>query len=515
MDSFSTTDSKLNELWQDLAKVNEKSSGLHKQVTQLAKRKDIQREINHRLSLINRLPFELISRIFTLSTESNRVSASPDSESYKWSAVLLLGAVCREWREITLAMPHLWSTVDIWLGREDIWSDVCNEWLQRSGALPLSITFTYSQYGESIVDFDLIAVLRSHSIRWKSLSFDDVGEDIFYGLLNNLEDTRHIETIWIYCGERSWDKIRPFVGEPIRPKTFHWLNLSSENCTGYFKWDNLTHLVAEDINSDDLIEILRQAIKIQHCVIVYSMWANEHQFVPTVNRSLMHLNIELCNLTDFLPFLTFPSLQILECCYSDPMNEVDIDVLVDFIGRSQAPLRDVIYHLNVHHPVSAAGLWHPRFPNITHLKLNIRFEGATTMIINIFELLAYDRDEIAHPSLQIIELTTKHMTPSVWSHFINMFPQMLAEQTHHESLPTNSLDTDPTLIPDSPLRRRLSKACITLDHRRETFDERDVMELHQYLRLLDIQKSGVELELIGNGGIDLLQFAKKIYGSEQ
>ncbi|PPQ82981.1 hypothetical protein CVT25_005352, partial [Psilocybe cyanescens] len=477
-----------------------------------AKRKDVHREINRRLSLINRLAFELISRILTLSTGSNRVSVSPDDESYKWRAVLLLGAVCREWREITLATPHLWSTVNIWLGRKELWSNIANEWLQRSGALPLSITFTYAKYGEPIVDFDLIPVLRSHSIRWKSLTFKYVREGTFYRLLDNLEDTRHVETIRIYCKTGSWGKMRPFMGEPIRPKTFHWSNFSSETGIAYFKWDNLTHLVAGQIHIDDLIDILRQAIKIQHCIIEFSMRENEHQLVPIVNMSLMHLVINVWDLTDVLPFLTLPSLQILEC--SSPMNEDDIDVLADFIDRSQAPLQDVIYYLEVRYHTSAAILWHPRFPNVTHLKLDIICEDPTTIKINIFELLAYDRDEIEHPSLQIIKLVTYCMTPTVWSHFINMFPQILAEQTPHERLPTNSSDTDLMPFSDSPLRRRLSKACIILDHRSGIFDERDVMELHQYLRLLDIQKSGVELELIGNGGIDLLQFAKKIYGSE-
>ncbi|PPQ92997.1 hypothetical protein CVT25_000196 [Psilocybe cyanescens] len=512
MDSLFTTDSKLNKLWQDLAEVDEEISNLYE------KRKDVQREINRRLSLINRLPFEVLSRILTLSTESNRVSASPDNECYKWCAVLLLGAVCREWREITLATHHLWSTVTIRPYYEDALTNITNEWLQRSGALPLSITIIGSY---SFGDFDtLLETLRSHSIRWKSLTFNYVPEDIFYRLLDNLEDTRLIETIRI-LGKKSWGKMRPFMGEPIRPKTFHWLRCSNETGTAYFKWDNLTHLVVEDIHIDNLTDILRQAIKIQHCVVKSSREGKEHQLVPTVNMSLMHLDIEFWNLTNFLPFLTLPSLQILECRdWGFCMNRVYVDVLVDFIDRSQATLRDVICHLKVDNcarlPVSSPGLCNRRFPNITHLNLSVQIPNDdTAMLIKILERLAYDRGEIAHPSLRVIELTADgYMTPTVWSHFINLFPQILAEQTHHERLPTNPSDTDLTISSDSPLRRRLSKACMALNHWSKTFDERDVMELHQYLRLLDIQKSGVELELIGNGGIDLLQFAKKIYGSE-
>ncbi|PPQ82766.1 hypothetical protein CVT25_009243, partial [Psilocybe cyanescens] len=342
----------------------------------------------------------------------------PDDESYKWRAVLLLGAVCREWRDITLATPHLWSTVNIWLGRKELWSDIANKWLQRSGALPLSITFTYAEYGESITDFDLVPVLRSHSIRWKSLTFNYVRDDIFYRLLDNLEDTRHIKTIRIYCKAGSWGKMRPFMGEPIRPKTFHWSILTG---IAYFKWDNLTRLVAEQIHIDDLIDILRQAIKIQHCIIQSSIRENEHQLVPIINQSLMHLDIELQGLTDILPFLTLPSLQILECRSNDSMEHVDIDALVNFIDRSQAPLRDVIYHLTVSW-YAPAGFWDPIFPNITHLKLDIISDDPTTMLINVFELLAYDQDEIALPSVQVIELTTKCMSPTVWSHFINLFP---------------------------------------------------------------------------------------------
>lgn len=59
---------------------------------------------------INRMPFEVISYIFALSLP-RRFGAYSDFES----APLILGAVCRMWRDIAWSTPQLWNRIKIHL----------------------------------------------------------------------------------------------------------------------------------------------------------------------------------------------------------------------------------------------------------------------------------------------------------------------------------------------------------------------------------------------------------------
>jgi len=97
------------------------------------------------LSPIRQLSSEVLAEIFIYCLPSDRNSTRSLSE-----APLLLGLVCKRWREVSLSTPHLWTSLHI------VIPDTSNiaalsavaearmrgveSWLGRSGTLPLSIS---------------------------------------------------------------------------------------------------------------------------------------------------------------------------------------------------------------------------------------------------------------------------------------------------------------------------------------------------------------------------------------
>ncbi|PPQ80489.1 hypothetical protein CVT25_001756 [Psilocybe cyanescens] len=511
-------------LWTEVGKAGEEQSPLQK------RQLDLVRAIN-RLSFINRLPLEMITQILILSTKFNDVSCTTLSgRSYRWSPPLLLGAVCREWREITLATPQLWTTVTIQPYRDSAHIHIVNEWLQRSGARPLTITLTspYDIAQEPFADLQpILGVLRFHSVRWKSVTFNNLPKMVLHDLLDNLEDTAQVETLRIDCGQRIWHRRKEIsIRMPFCPKIFHGINMDQTAgalcSTTFCRWDNLTHLDVQKLNFVDLIHIIRNAIKIKRCVVKYptSPWEKYDErrppSKPVINRSLIHLDIQLFCANEFLQHITLPSLHTLECHHGFSLiNEMHINTLDNFIVRSQAPLRGVVFHVcvGVRQYIPTIGFWDPRLPNITYLKLTVSIQNkndSTAAMDEILALFACSRDQIVLPSLQVFELTTVYMMTTSWSHFINMFHKF-TDDVHDGGPPTNSADTNLPLFSGThlgpgPLRRPLSKACIRLiANAFIALEDQITMGAHHYLCLLDIQRSGVELEITGKDGADLLQ----------
>ncbi|EGN95656.1 hypothetical protein SERLA73DRAFT_162449 [Serpula lacrymans var. lacrymans S7.3] len=123
---------------------------------------------------IQRVPREILLEIFKYCIPSGQCRATATKE-----APLLLGRVCKEWRQFSLAVPDLWTTPQF-LVRP--WRDAEKErlkrsveyWLQRSQQLPVSAAFVWNEIeGSSWDPIPLIAgFINTHSHRWQSLSFN-------------------------------------------------------------------------------------------------------------------------------------------------------------------------------------------------------------------------------------------------------------------------------------------------------------------------------------------------------
>ena len=103
---------------------------------------DLKRKINQLHSLVIRqLAPDVMSTIFEFClpdfTDNKR---SPYTENL--STPLSLGAICSHWREIAWSTPSLWSSLVIRVPSNldsHMTTGIAQEWLGRSGQLPLSI----------------------------------------------------------------------------------------------------------------------------------------------------------------------------------------------------------------------------------------------------------------------------------------------------------------------------------------------------------------------------------------
>ena len=140
---------------------------------------NLKRRINHRNSpIIHQFPHEVLSTVFDFCLPDYTTFHTSLSK-LDLSASLILGAVCKDWRETAWLSPRLWSAMAINISVSNIIfkSQVClaQDWLARSGQLPLSIRLVVKC---DLTDFNLplattLSTLVSDlSSRWHTLHLD-------------------------------------------------------------------------------------------------------------------------------------------------------------------------------------------------------------------------------------------------------------------------------------------------------------------------------------------------------
>ncbi|KAJ7679113.1 hypothetical protein DFH06DRAFT_505364 [Mycena polygramma] len=140
------------------------------------------------------LPVEITSQIF--------LHCIPDDplNSDSFNAAVVLGHVCRQWRDIALALPDLWSAwslaIDGNISRTRLLTGL-NLWLARSHNRPLSFRLHHRDgagpedelWWERVDDFDkeLLPTIGSQHRRWKNLELN-VPLTVLKGLSEILPD---------------------------------------------------------------------------------------------------------------------------------------------------------------------------------------------------------------------------------------------------------------------------------------------------------------------------------------
>ncbi|KAJ7143614.1 hypothetical protein C8R43DRAFT_1014781 [Mycena crocata] len=122
------------------------------------------------ISPMRRLPSDIVREIFISCLPANHNPIISAEE-----APLLLTRVCSIWRSIALSTPRMWAAIHIVEPREldpQVQAgclDMVNNWLGRSGGLPLSISFHPIIHVPAVSSL-LFDVIMSFSSRWKDIS---------------------------------------------------------------------------------------------------------------------------------------------------------------------------------------------------------------------------------------------------------------------------------------------------------------------------------------------------------
>lgn len=186
------------------------------------------------LAPIRLLPEDMLREIFLRCLPCNKAAAPVIAD-----APLLLGRICRSWRELALSTTALWVSIhvkfspllDLPRGQR-----LCKEvqtWLGRSGTCPLTINMEYTRliderlnvdlFKDLVVDF--IKSLTLDSIRWRSIEITAPSQFLLpLASLSEREVPRlekfshsvpHLQT-GTEVGENLWRSLGILEGENLR-----------------------------------------------------------------------------------------------------------------------------------------------------------------------------------------------------------------------------------------------------------------------------------------------------------
>jgi hypothetical protein len=139
------------------------------------KRYDLKRKINQFHSpIIRQIPQDVMSTVFEFclpdfADHQLSLTVYPNEDP---SIPLSLGSICSYWREIAWSTPGLWSSLDVRVsGKLDshMATTIAQEWLARSGQLPLSIRIFSNPYYSKTVMSALADIINQYSNRWYDL----------------------------------------------------------------------------------------------------------------------------------------------------------------------------------------------------------------------------------------------------------------------------------------------------------------------------------------------------------
>jgi hypothetical protein len=277
----------------DISQLTEKIACLQAIIDDLSRERDeLSRFVeDHRalLSGARRLPHELVQEIFMwcLPNDRNPVMSSDE-------APILLGRICKLWRQISLSTPQLWSSLHVPTpectflvkhGREKLFQRgaAVKAWLERSGSCLLSLSLT-SEFNvdpqedeeSSFAAKYLLRTIIDFSERWQDVDFTlslSVYEECFSTLAEAdvpvLERIRFQPFLLQSSIVQNWDPSPMF-----RIPSLHHVTLFSVDYTTSFvlHWECITHLSLSTYHWSGVglpaitaLEILNQCSKLISC----------------------------------------------------------------------------------------------------------------------------------------------------------------------------------------------------------------------------------------------------------
>ncbi|KAJ7592577.1 hypothetical protein C8J56DRAFT_1045048 [Mycena floridula] len=141
------------------------------------------------LAPIRRLPEDMLREAFVHCLPSNEAAATVITDT-----PLLLGRICRSWREIALSTPALWASIHVQFFQNfkppqvQRLSKEASAWVARSGACPLTIRVDYGGCEDPLA-IEFIESLTNLSKRWRSLEIRAPAEWLVWlASLSNSDD---------------------------------------------------------------------------------------------------------------------------------------------------------------------------------------------------------------------------------------------------------------------------------------------------------------------------------------
>ncbi|KAJ7479691.1 hypothetical protein FB451DRAFT_1130966 [Mycena latifolia] len=301
---------------------------------------------------VHTLPNEITSEIFV-----NFLPAYPIPPPL--SGILspvVLGHICREWREIAFSTPRLWRAIEIvFIDEEDLPKqlDILKTWLLRSGECPLSISLEYPETNDDSGDLTpFIDATLAHCTRWDVMKF--VVPVAYLRLIRGgMPMLRQLTVGPSLCpyenppGVSIDGTFDAFSGAPKLDAVV--LTDGFAPCSVHLPWSQLTSITADLLLEYEAYLILRHAPTLVYFEAILTD-SNDIQLTLALGEAvppLLHLESLILNgegspnseHSHMLGKLALPALRVLELSarWLDPGAD-PCDIILAFIAKSKCTL---------------------------------------------------------------------------------------------------------------------------------------------------------------------------------
>ncbi|KAF9548955.1 hypothetical protein CPC08DRAFT_715548 [Agrocybe pediades] len=325
--------------------------------------------LNHAHSFIlNKLPNEITRMIFQIAyyevpeTQELRVvnGTDPFIKSERLSQAINLSAVCKQWREVALDMPRLWSDIHVRLhcqvnvGAFAIFDDI----MRRSQLLPLSISLyssplEYQDPGLADVRYHpVLGILRKESKRWHSLTMY-LPRSVVCDFLDSeaCDDLSNVRSLNVHSTNGLGDEVDEdsefpeWEGKQLQPNN---LCLNALTMVGLktYSWSNVTSIVAVGLTARQGSQLLRNAPLLTSYALLR---VNESEPTTDLEPEFVHANLRQLhydvyhssdeNPGNIFDVNVFPNLTDLN--YSSCRRLGD-DPFLSYVERYHSPLQNLL-----------------------------------------------------------------------------------------------------------------------------------------------------------------------------
>ncbi|KAF8907853.1 hypothetical protein CPB84DRAFT_1767731 [Gymnopilus junonius] len=276
---------------------------------------------------IHHLPTEILTQVFSHHVEAQQPFLQGYTSRFskvECSAPLVLSAVCRTWREIALDIPQLWTSPYIFLYSDNklaLQKEIIAEWFVRSRHLPLHISFFSTRRLGSAFSIlsPVFDEVKAHSKRWVTLRLilSRYSYPVFTADLLDTPSLQRLQ-LWPRLDDRD-DGPKFLLHKSILVEDVQIQNLSIWDFK--VQWSALVVFRMRYISTDQVIELLRRAEKLERCVfsnIIPTRAGHHLPPLPLTHHSLKDLVLqssEMKELEYILEHMVLPSL--VQFVYSD------------------------------------------------------------------------------------------------------------------------------------------------------------------------------------------------------
>ena len=317
------------------------------------KQYELKRNVNRRHSpFIRIIPSEIIAMISGFANTKFAITGRlPTSK--------VLSSVCSDWRRTVLGAPELWSSIRIDLPSTSQTPDMASsalprlatlidEWLSRSGQLPLNISLCYGHHDDVTLRFaqnppdpltlekyrPILKILDKYSSRWHSF-YISIPTNLLSFLqprcLPLLEQLYITYTFYGYPDHSITFPPTPCLNTVKIQPFLHSGFLITPNIG--IQWDTVTHVSLESITSCNCFALLRLNPQLVHCTFHNVVDDKQDHLESPIVSSLTYLSLHhKRDASRILDNIKLPCLKTLV------LFNVIIDPVISFIQRSACSL---------------------------------------------------------------------------------------------------------------------------------------------------------------------------------